>query len=484
MPRDIPTYSVCAGPGIAHSHKQLGGIAGFLTNLILYNTVPGVAFLLTILIGLILANSPYLWFFTGMTLIAGLNELKDWYYNTRLLCISERECAIGTVITKPTANFDGDRKINLMLAPHSQRDWVQTLLDQIRANKAMLQDPANFNDPPFHTSPPVLDQAVLDNNFSALQAYLYPLRGKDPDDSDADSNMYRQILVGLLDRLMADPSKNFYNRLHRKDSTVIAPGTALSDAIPEDFDPDVPWRDDNPPAPGAQSMRTHSNPYEDVDAETLNPMYRFDIRHAVGYLHCEIEGYYIKLLVDNLIIALAAFMATIALLGFFTGFAPLIGLAAALLVYLIKWLIDKITGNDGSPGEPDLDVDDPDFPAAGVDERVGDVVVTYGNWIMDTEHHNYFEIHPVRAWYLVARNKVGEAVLVDGNLKQEEFGYENFDITQVDDARRGSICAAIDDSEDGQGGGVILRSGSAALSYGLTTRYGGGRAQNAFPDSV
>jgi hypothetical protein len=116
-----------------------------------------------------------------------------------------------------------------------------------------------------------------------------------------------------------------------------------------------------------------------------------------------------------------------------------------------KWLIDQLTGNDGSPGEPDLDVDDPDFPADGVEDRVGDVVVTYGNWIMDTEHHNYFEIHPVRAWYLVARNSVGEAVLVDGNLQQEEFGYENFDITQVDDARRDSICAAIDGAEDGQG---------------------------------
>jgi hypothetical protein len=43
-----------------------------------------------------------------------------------------------------------------------------------------------------------------------------------------------------------------------------------------------------------------------------------------------------------------------------------------------------------------------------VEERVGDVVVSYGNWIMDTEHRNYFEIHPVRAWYLVARNSVGE----------------------------------------------------------------------------
>lgn len=346
----------------------------------------------------------------------------------------------------------------------------------------MLRDDANFNDPPYHTSAPELKQDVLDNNIGALRAYLYPLRGKDPDNPDDHSNMFRQVMVGLLDRLMADPAKNFYNRLHRKDPTVIPPGTPLSDAIPEDFDPDVPWSDDNPPPPGAQSTRTHSNPYEKVDSETLNPMYRFDIPRVVGYLHCEIEGYYIKLLVDNLILALAAFMAVVAALGFFTGLAPLFGLIAGALAYLIKWLIDQLTGNDGSPGEPDLDVDDPDFPADGVEDRVGDVVVTYGNWIMDTEHHNYFEIHPVRAWYLVARNSVGEAVLVDGNLQQEEFGYENFDITQVDDARRDSICAAIDGAEDGQGGGVILRSAPAALSYGLTTRYGGGRPPNAFPD--
>jgi hypothetical protein len=73
-------------------------------------------------------------------------------------------------------------------------------------------------------------------------------------------------------------------------------------------------------------------------------------------------------------------------------------------------------------------------------------------------------------------------VLVDGNLQQEQFGDENFDITQVDAARAASICAAADGSEGDGGGGVILRSASAALSYGLTTRYGGARPADAFTD--
>jgi hypothetical protein len=466
VPRGIPTYVECAPPGEAKSHQQLGGIAGLVANAFLANGVLTVAGLLALLIVLVLLNNPLTWAAFGLTVIAGLEQLKDWYYNWRLLCIRDRDCAVGTVISEPEAAFDGDRKLNLLLAPHTQSQCVEMLLDHIATNEAMLIDNANFNDPPFHTSAPALPVAAQrENDFNVLRGYMTDLQSSDPDDGDAGSNMVRQLRIGVMDRLMSDPARNFYNRYNRKDAAHIPPGTPLWDAIPEDFDPGVNWQ-----GPGAQSGSIHFNPYLQRD-ETLNPQFRYGTEHLVPYLHCEIDGYYIKLLIDNLILAFSVWLAAMLLFG------PLVGLGIALLALALKWLIDLITGNDGEPDEPDVDVDDPDVLDDAVLASAGDVVVTYGNWIMDTEHHNYFEIHPVRAYYLIARNSLGrEPVLVDGNLEQEEFGHENFDVTEIDAVRADDICRIITRGEEGGTDDVILRSAPDALSYGMAAHYAGGRA--------
>lgn len=471
MPRDIPTYTQCAPPGVARSHKQLGGIAGTVSNAILDHTAVTVLALLGLLAGLVLLNSPWTWAALGVVIIAGLQEFKDWYYNGRLLCIRDRDCAIGTVIAEPEASFDGDRKLNLSLAPYSQGQVVETLLDHIADNEAMLIDNANFNDPPFHTTAPALPVAAQrGNDFSVLRGYLRALRSSDPDDGDAESRMYRQLLIGVVHRLMLDPARNFYNRYYRKDTTHIPEGSALDDAIPVDFDATVPnWQ-----GPDAQSSLTAFNPYIKA-TDSLNPMFRFDTTHMVPYLHCEIDGYYIKLLIDNLIMAFSVWLAAMIALFFLTPFAPLIAAAIALLIFLIKWLIDEITGNDGDADEPDVDVDDPDSVNDAVLATAGDVVVTYGNWIMDTEHHNYFEIHPVRAYYLIARNSLGsEPVLVNGNMDQEEFGHENFDVRDINAARADAICQIITRGEEDDPDPVIQRTSSQALSYGLHTHFAGG----------
>jgi prepilin signal peptidase PulO-like enzyme (type II secretory pathway) len=468
MPRDIPTYTECAPPGVARSHQLLGGIAGFLINAIISQTLITVGALLGLLIGLVLLSNPAAWAVFGLLIISEAERAKDWYYNGRLLCIRDRDCAIGTVITEPAASFDGDRKLNLVLAPYSQRHWVETTLDHIDTNNAMLANAANFNDPPFH--PPVpTPQGDLKNNFGALVQYVRDLRGSHPNDGDAESTMFRQVLIGVVDRLMADPARNFYKRYFRKDSGLIPPGP-LADAIPDDFDPTVDWD-----APNARNAQTHFNPYLQRN-ETLNPHFRYEIDRLVPYLHCEIDGYYVKLLIDNLIMAFATWLAVAIALSALGPLGALIGLAIALLVFLIKTLIDEITGNDGDADEPEVDWDDPDTPDGKTTIRIGDVVVTYGNWIMDTEHHNFFEIHPVRAYYLISRNSFGqEPRLVDGNLEQEEFGHE-FDVTQVDAVRADEICRMIDGAEEDEPDDVILLSAPAALSLGMGTQYAGGHA--------
>ncbi len=475
MPRDIPTYVRCAEPGVARSHRQIGGMTGFLVFIWLRSPAITLASFLLVLVGLVLASSPAGWGVLSLVIITALAEFKYWYYNERLLCVRDRDCAVGTVISPPTPSFDGDRKLNLMLAPHGQRTFVETLLDHLEINEAMLRNNANFNDPPFHTSAPFLDTiGNLRNDFDKLRDYMKALRSENPDNSDAESNMFRQIRVGLMDRLMADPTKNFYNRFNRKDANHIALNSALWNAIPEDFDPAVNWQ-----AADARSTRTHPNPYETVTNETLNPMYRFDNDHLVGYFHCEIDGYALGLLLDNLTLAFIAFMlAMLALWAIMGPLAPLGALIIAAFLFFLKWFIDEATGNDGDAEDPDVDWDDPDVPGEGEAELKGDVVVVYGNWIMDTEHNQYFEIHPVRAFYIIARNSLGqEPVLVNGNLEQEEFGHENFDPTLITAERADAICNIITNGEEGTSDDVILRTGPTALSYGMTTHYAGAQQQ-------
>jgi hypothetical protein len=473
MPRDIPTYTVCAGPGVARSHRQIGGLAGTLVNAFFANKLLTVGAFLAFIIGLVLLSSPIAYAATGAAIIAALVEFKNWYYFGRLLCIRDNECAIGTVISEPTAAFDGDRKLNLMLAPYSQRECVETLLDHIAANEAMLIDNANFNDPPFHTSAPALPVAAQrENDFNILKNYIRDLRSEDPNDEDAKSNMYRQLLIGVINRLLVDPARNFYRRFYRKDPAHIAEGSALWNAIPEDFDDDpaINWD-----GPNAQSSKTHFNPYTNT-TRTLNPMFRFDTGHLVPYLHCEIEGYYIKLLIDNLILAFSAWLAaTLALWAVLGPLAPAAALLIALLVFLFKWLIDEITGNDGDASEPDIDWEDPEIPDDPLDEKTGDVVVAYGYWIMDTEHYQYFEIHPVRAYYVIARNSLGEEpVLVHGNMDQEEFGHENFDPGEITGERADEICGIITKAEEDRPDDVIEKDEETLLSYGMNTYYAGG----------
>ena len=43
---------------------------------------------------------------------------------------------------------------------------------------------------------------------------------------------------------------------------------------------------------------------------------------------------------------------------------------------------------------------DPAFDGDRASIELGDVILVYGDWIMDTEHGQYFELHPVRAIYM------------------------------------------------------------------------------------
>jgi hypothetical protein len=85
----------------------------------------------------------------------------------------------------------------------------------------------------------------------------------------------------------------------------------------------------------------------------------------------------------------------------------------------------------------------------------------YGNAIMDTEHGQYFEIHPVRAFYVMGKDGVPGS----------------FDPADIDDRDAIAKCIRVGSAEEDDRPGVILRDHGALLWWGATTRYAAGAPQ-------
>jgi len=290
MPRNLETFSTCAGPDTARPHTRMGGLAGFIISAWYFSGALTIIGGLAFLAGLILAAGPLGWCITAGLVIAALVEIKHWYYNDRLLCVRDRDCAIGTVISEPTTAFDGDRKLNLMLAPFSQLEIELALLDHLERNRGMLTNNTNFPGP-FHAGAPFMpSQNQMSGNRTLFKDYMKALQGSDPDDGDATSNMYNQITIGLVDTLLlptnvnaAGEPKNFYSYFYRKDPAQITDAATWA-AIPVDHDASVNWQGID-----AKSEAEAVNPQTDA-SEKLNPMFRYADNPMVPYLHCEVEG--------------------------------------------------------------------------------------------------------------------------------------------------------------------------------------------------
>jgi hypothetical protein len=505
MARGLPVRTTCAPPGVAISHKNLDGLLG----LIVAGWLRQRGALLLVIIGILtplLIFAPCFGVFPVVALLIGLlGEFKDWYYNRRLLCVDPKDqCVLGAIIHKPTPSADdGDRKMNLLLAPYTEADIYHAVATHLNANIGLLNDPASFNNPPFFqgqvpAAPPVVDPNILENpnvNGAARRAerkkiadYLKIIKGKDPEDGDAVSNIYSNFWVGVMDRLL-DPAntnqngepKNFQRRFYRKDPTVLDPTSALWKAIPLDFDPNVNWQGTD----SSISPLKENNPYEiDHQPRGVNPMFRFfdDDRSfdesLLPYLHCEIDGYTLALFLDEIALALAAFAAAYFFLCITLPFGPLLGALLggiiALLIFLLQRALDG--GDDrGHATEPDVDYDDPDNFGEEGQQLDADLVSLYGPWIMDTEHSQYFEIHPVKAYYIIGRNGRGEVEIFDTAEDQEKSGTERLHNGVVDQRLRDEICGLVHQAEEGDSGPILLtRDAPTVLSHGLTTRYGGG----------
>ena len=151
MPRDLPRFAFCAGPGDAKSHKTLDGLLGVVVSAWFASAV-GTA-IGAVILGIVLPRillGPCLGVIPAVIAItAMLQDFKNWYYKERLLCVADSDnCVVGAVLHEPSASTDGDRKLDLLLAPFTEPECFELLCRHLNANQNLLGTSAVFNDPP------------------------------------------------------------------------------------------------------------------------------------------------------------------------------------------------------------------------------------------------------------------------------------------------------------------------------------------------
>jgi hypothetical protein len=300
-----------------------------------------------------------------------------------------------------------------------------------------------------------------------MKQYLTELGGEELEGMDKDlrSNVYNHFLIGFMDRLFKKyDTKNFYAHFLRKDSTIIN-NDEIWNAIPRDYDETKDWT-----APNASFYNERfGNQYELPETKMgLNPMFRFENKQMVPCVHCEIDGNNVSILLSLIIANLIGFAAIIAAI-------PLIPFPFNLFVFLLflLLLILSALGDLGKADKPEFEFEDPE-PLFDFDDAVylsGDVVAAYGKWIMDTEHGQYFEIHPVKAYYVIG--KLDSAFGVFNSLDQlKSIGATSITNADITEDLAGEICGLIKKNEKMELEPHITLPIAQALSYGLVTHYG------------
>jgi hypothetical protein len=199
------------------------------------------------------------------------------------------------------------------------------------------------------------------------------------------------------------------------------------------------------------------------------------VKRLIPFMHCEVEGDRIGATITAVIAAAFAWLALFGigcivcealggnptLCGWIVG--PLSLLLAALLFFLFRELLQDGT----EAGDIDVDVPDPTSTDPDSAGAAGDVVFVFGKWIKDVKHTEYYEIHPVTAWYLVCRD-AGNAP----TLSEPGGGDCAFDVTSLTtDAqvaelvrRQDIMCSMITKAETKDPEQILRLSSSSALS--------------------
>lgn len=409
MPRNLPQFAHCAAPGNSYP-MSAGNIAMLAFASIFFGAITAGAYAVVIAgLGGAATRGCILGIAFLTLLVFGLIEFKHWYYNNRLMCIRKDQCSAGTVVDQPTQSTDGDRKINVLIAPFSVQETEQLMIATLDGLRGTLP-----------SVPALLDLQNRQVRFDYVRGL-----------GDTDQ---QRVYADLIDnRMFGQPGRAFLRHYYRRDLARM----------------------------GAASFN------ESPDDTTIpsNPMYRYDGPILVPYLHNEVDGYVLGRFLDNilaaLITALVAFTALCALCATVGLPDALCGAGAAALAALLALLALIIATlvnppGDGGASEVDVDVEDPDFDTPPTAMSQGDVVFVFGDWIMDEEHGNYFEIHPVKAWFRLCSRAPG-ADPADWVLSDEIPPSEcAVDVTKMTEDDFNRLCAMVTKGETTDPDDVIL----------------------------
>ena len=377
MPRNLPYYTECAPPGDAYQYDTAGNI--FLTALIaiIVGGIGGGAYaIIMAILGYAASWGCAIGVGIGALAIYGIVDFKYWYYNKRLMCIKHDQCAVGSIVSEPTDALDGDRKMNILVAPFIAAQTEQLIIEMMDDMRAEL---------------PGLPDVIDLQNRQVRVGYILGM----------DSSKRKEMYIRLTEEKMFTNAANSYQKkYYRRDLAIIG-----------------------------QDAFDHSDD-DTLAAANPNPMFRHNEgsgKMIVPYMHCEIEGNRLARWLDNVLVGvIAGFVAytafcvlceviTMGALDFLCGWA---GGVIAAIIALLAWLISHFINDpdDGVAGSVDVDIDDIDYDTPDSITRQGDVVIMYGDWIMDTQHDQYFELHPVKAYYLLCQGSHREG---DWDLSEE-----------------------------------------------------------------
>jgi hypothetical protein len=394
MPRNLPHWTHCAEPGQAKEAPVGEIVAWFIGGFTMGAGITG-------LVGALLGEAASLGCVLGAALVwaavAALSDFIYWYDNRRLMCLKGDQCVVGTVVTKPSVATDGDVGLNVSLAPFTPTAQLKAL----KARTGSVDVVSHMQAMPTRDDVVHLLQDVVHND------------------------------------LLSQPGKDFQKRFIVTTSSVNDVHPNASNHIP----------DDSYVASGPTNPMFRG-PLTDDPAE--NPS---SITKPWFYMHTEIEGHNLVAWLENLRDALiaggVAWMAACALCAALTGAEWLcgwVGALAAFLIALLVWLIKQFGTNEPYDASiPDVDVPD-DFATPATSGGQGDVVVVFGDWVMDMEHHKYFELHPVKAWYRICSLRGFPLPIMTGEVPAG-CTYDPATMTPAEYARICSMIAAAETTD-------------------------------------
>jgi hypothetical protein len=430
MPKNIQSWTTCLPQdenSFVTDYGKPGNWIGIGIQSILKGFVAGIASAgaLTLFVEYVLGQSIGLGCLGGTWALGGLVylfvEVIHWFDNERLRCMEESACAVGTVVHTPHSNNNGDLNLDIAVAPFSPLEQEEVLRSEIKSQ---------------HGSAPL----------GSVMTYIFL------------ASLLASQRLNLFWHMVGDHFLKWPSDRRFQDKYFIE----------TQFVKDL-FAGDKEPTP---VYRCPSDDRDEAEKWSIpSPITDGHLQNMFVYLPCLIEGHVIGEWLRNLrnaaIAALAGFVIGCLVCMVFTlgagEFAcAAVGAVVAAIFAFLAWLISHLTNDpndskaDNASGIDTSDAAGGDAPKTSAER--GDVIVAFGSWVLNTLENQFYEIHPVKAWYLVCR---GSTIFEKAQISS---GGCHFDTSRMESADYERICRMIHEAETDVPAQTSTQSIAAGLS--------------------